>query len=130
MCDKNNCGNGGCLAQVLENIILLQQAGDNAPSGCDKPFLGNISLIANTRPINLYCCCTNKIWEMPYDYNGETGISSFFRIENVNENCATFRILLPATTTGGYTATNNFFVINLNCVGSMKCLADALVSNL
>lgn len=127
MCDKNNCGNGNCLAKVLEAILLLQQTEDNATSGCDKPFLGNISLIANTRPINLYCCCTNKIWEMPYDYNGDTGVSSFFRIENVNENCATFRILIPSGTS--YTATNNFFIINLNCVGSIKCLADALVAN-
>lgn len=128
MCNKNNCENGNCLARVLEKIILLQQTGENTSSGCDKPFLGNISLIANTRPINLYCCCTNKIWEMPYEYNGQTGVSSFFRIESVNDNCATFRILIR--TDSGYTATNNFFIINLNCVGSLKCLGDTLINNI
>jgi len=126
MCNKN--GNANCFAELLEKIILLQQTGENSPLGCDKPFLGNITLMANTRPLNLYTCCSGVLWEMPYDFNGTTGTSNFFRIESVNENCATFRILIPNET--GYTSTNNFFVINLNCIGSIKCLADTLVTNL
>lgn len=128
MCDKNKCGNGNCLANILEKIILLQQPCDSTTNGCDKPFLGNVSLIANTRPINLYSCCTGEIWQMPYTYNTQSGVSSFFRVESVNDNCATFRILIQND--GGYTATDNFFIINLNCVGSMKCLGDTLITNI
>lgn len=128
MCDKNNCKKDNCLANLLEKIILLQQAGENNTNGCDKPFLGNVSLMANTRPINLYSCCTNKIWEIPFNYNCQTGVSSFFRIECVNDNCATFRILIKDN--DEFIATNNFFIIDLNCVSSIKCLADTLVSNL
>lgn len=126
MCDKTN--NGGCLAKLLEQIILLQQTGSDAAFGCDRPFLGNVTLLANTRPLNLYSCCTNSLWEMPYDFDGNTGSSSFFRIESVNDNCATFRILIPTDT--GFTSTNNFFIINLNCVGSIKCLGDTLITNI
>lgn len=127
MCDKNKCGDSKCLARVLEKIILLQQTGENFSNGCDKPFLGCVSLVANTRPINLYSCCTNRIWEIPFDFNGQTGVSSFFRVESVNDNCATFRILIKND--GGFTATNNFFVIDLNCVSSLKCLQDILIAN-
>lgn len=126
MCDKNNKEN--CLSCVLEKIILLQQVEGRTLSGCDKPFLGDISLIANTRPINLYCCCTNNAWTMPYNFNGTTGTSRFFRVESLNDNCATFRILIPNDT--GYTATNSYFMINLNCIGALKCLGDALVTNI
>lgn len=126
MCNKNNSGN--CFSELLEKILLLQQTGDNYPLGCDKPFLGNIGLIANTRPVNLYTCCTGELWEIPYDFNGLIGVSSFFRIESINENCATFRILIPNGTE--YTATNNFFIIDLNCIGSIKCLGDTLVQNI
>ena len=129
MCgEKNNCRDNNCLAKVLEKIILLQRIENNQETGCNKPFLGNLMTVANTRPINLYSCCTNKLWEMPYNYNSQTGTSSFFRIENVNENCATFRILIRNDSV--YTATNNFFIINLNCISTIKCLADTLISNL
>lgn len=122
------CGNSNnCLVNILEKIILLQRSSDNSTLGCDKPFLGNILQSANTRPINLYSCCTNTLWEIPYDFNGTTGVSSFFRIENINENCATFRILI-FNDDGSYTSTDNFFTINLNCIGSIKCLGDALVN--
>ncbi|MBO5376685.1 MAG: hypothetical protein J6A52_07555 [Bacilli bacterium] len=126
MCDKNN--NGNCFANILEKIILLQQIGQNNTLGCDKPFLGNTSLIANTRPLNIYSCCNNTLWSIPYNYNNQQGTSSFFRVENINDNCATFRILIREE--NSYTATNNFFIMNLNCIGSIKCLADTLIENI
>ena len=49
-------------------------------------------------------------------------------IENVNDNCATFRILIQTDT--GYTLTNNFFTINLKCISSIKCLGDVLITGL
>lgn len=128
MCNQEEKQN--CIASVLERIILLQQVGENVPSGCDKPFLGNVSLAANTRPLNLYCCSTNQIWTMPYTLNGTTGTSTFFRVENLNDNCATFRILVPNADGSGYLASNSYFIINLNCVGIVKCLVDTLVTNI
>ena len=66
---------------------------------------------------------------MPYTLNGETGTSSVFRIENVEGDCATFRILIPTTVDGTttYTLSNSFFTIDLSCVLALQCLADAYV---
>lgn len=123
MCNEN------CVSNLLEKIILLQQNKNITVNGCNKPYLGDNSLItANTRPINLYCCCTNNIWTMPYNYNGTTGTSSTFRIENINNNVATFRIL--ATNTEGLLATDNYFMIDLDYVSCIKCLQDILISNI
>ncbi len=124
MCNNNEF----CLSELLEKIILLQHINNNIQEGCTKPFLGGTSETANTRPINLYCCCTGEIWTMPYNYNGQTGESSVFRIESINENYATFRILIPTET--GYTATDNFFTIDLKYISCVKCLTDALIINI
>ena len=121
--------NNNCMADILENILILQQNTNDPEMGCNKPFLGEITNIsANTRPINLYSCCSNTLWTMPYDYNGTEGTSTTFRIENINDNCATFRILINENNT--ITATDNFFVINLDCVSCIKCLQDVLITNL
>lgn len=122
------CNNENCLSEILEKILLLQQINNNQKEGCTKPFLGSILTSANTRPINLYCCCTGSIWTMPYNFNEEEGSSTVFRIENINDNCATFRILIPTTT--GYTATDNFFTINLKYVSCIKCLDDTTLTNI
>lgn len=125
MCNNN----GNCIAEILEKILLLQQIDNSNIVGCNKPFLGELSGInANTRPINLYCCCTGNIWTMPYNYNGTEGDSTVFRIESINDNCATFRILIANT--DSYTATDNFFTINLDYISCIKCLADTLLSNI
>ncbi len=121
-----NNGNGSGIAEILEKIILLQRFDVNTQAGCTKPILGEISGInANTRPINIYTCCNGTIWSMPY---GDAEESTVFRIESINENCATFRIL--ESTEAGYTATNSYFTINLNCVSCITCLDDTLVTNL
>lgn len=123
------CNNGNCIAEILEGILLLQQNDIQNINGCNRPILGNLANItANTRPINLYCCCSNSLWTIPYNYNGTSGTSSVFRIESINDNCATFRILIPSDTT--YTATDNYFTINLNYVSCIKCLEDQLVTNI
>lgn len=126
MCNNNN---GSFLAEILEKILILQHVDHNRENGCDRPFLGEVTaILANTRPVNLYCCCTNSIWTMPYSFNGAEGDSTAFRVESVNENTATFRILIPTDT--GYTATDNFFTIDLRFISCIKCLADTLVANI
>jgi len=124
MCNENN---GSCLASLLENIILLQQTINNT-IGCDQPILGSIAPIANTRPLNLYSCCNGTMWNMPYTIGDTTGTSTFFRVENVNDNCATFRILISNGDT--YTSTNNYFTVNLKCIGAIKCLTDTFVNGI
>lgn len=135
MCDHNN-NDSNCLAKTFEIILMLQQKRDECDTieGCQKPFLGpTISPICpNTRPITLFSCCNNVKWEMPFTLNGNTGTSNVFRIENIDDNCATFRVLAPnpdlgTTTTTPYVATEDFFTIKLNCIGAIKCLGDTLV---
>ena len=133
MCN-NECNDNSCLAKTFERILLLQRRSDDdlIPEGCDKPFLGptinNINL--NTRPFNLYSCCNNTLWTMPYTFNGTEGTSSVFRIENIDDNCITCRVLAPnpdTTSTTPYLATDDFFTIKLKCIGALKCLGDVLV---
>ena len=120
--------NNNSIACILENIILLQESTTTQNTGCNRPILGNPIQNANTRPINIYTCCTNSIWTMPYNYQGTTGESTFFRIESINNNCATFRVLI--NNAGVYTATDNFFIIDLDYVSCLKCLQDTLITTL
>lgn len=135
------CGcNGNCscsFIKTLETILMLQQRGEDCEinNGCSKPFLGptQSGICLNTRPITLYSCCDNTLWSMPYTLNGTTGTSSVFRIENLDDNCATFRVLAPNPDTNEaglfpYVSTNDFFTINLNCIGIINCLEDTFVS--
>ncbi len=120
--------NNNCISNILENILLLQERRCRNGVGCAKEVLGDTLETANTRPINLYTCCNNAIWTMPYDYQGTTGESTFFRIESVNNNTATFRILI--NNAGVYTATDNFFIIDLDYVSCIKCLQDTTITTI
>ena len=62
--------------------------------------------------------------------DGITGTSTVFRIENVEGNCATFRVLVPTTTETGttYAFSNSFFTIDLSCVLAIQCLADTFAN--
>ncbi len=123
------------ISRILNFILDLQRGADRVDlddtAGCDKPCLGpNISngLIFNTRPINLYSCCTGTLWTMPYNLNGTEGESTVFKISKTDSNCATFEVLAenPDTTNPliPYISTNNFFTIDLDCVLAIRCLAD------
>lgn len=120
------------ISETLNYILTLQKNSccnnDNCPNGCTRPFLGpsGITICYNTRPITLYTCCTGTLWTMPYETDGITSTSTVFRIENVEDDCATFRVLIPNTigdeTT--YTLSNSFFTIDLSCVLAIQCLPD------
>ena len=68
MCGNDN--NVNCLADTFEIILMLQQRREQSDiiDGCDKPFLGptTSNILLNTRPINIYSCCNNNLWTMPY----------------------------------------------------------------
>jgi len=138
MCNDNSgCG---CIAEVLNIINILQQnascCGDACLDTCDKGFLGNTvnTLNYNTRPIMIYTCNSGDTpITMPISKDpAETTTSNVFRVEKVDDCCATFRVLAPNTdpTTSAtipYETTNSFFTLNLNCCCRLRCLNDTYV---
>ncbi len=128
-CSNNNCSS--CISDILEKIIILQKQNFNNDSyvGCDKPFLGPTlsSICYNTRPIQLYNCCSGNTWTFSYNLNGETGTSDIFRAESLDECCCTCRLLAYDSTTGIYTNTNEFVTIDLKCCGAIRCLPDVSI---
>ena len=135
MCCNNE--NNSSIANVLESIIRLQQRSDECDDdlSCTKPFLGpSLNLIClNTRPLNLYTCCNNTLWTMPYTLNGVESESSVFRVESIDEDCVTCRVLAtnPDTTSNfPYLTTEDFFTIKIGCIGIIKCLGDTTVNGI
>lgn len=136
MCN-NNSDNCKCISEILTVINILQQnaeCGDSCLDTCDRGFLGccATSINCNTRPVMLYTCgCNSVAWSMPISKDpSETGTSNIFRVEKIDDCCATFRVLVPNTDAGEpypYEATNSFFTINLNCVCALRCLQDTYV---
>lgn len=141
MCNNEN-SSSNCIADILNVINILQQnasCGENCLDTCDRGFLGcNISTIGcNTRPVMLYTS-NNVAWQMPTTKDvvdcsaaGST-CSSVFRVEKIDGNCCTFRVLAdnPDETeqaTIPYVSTNSFFTMNLNCVCCIKCLNDTYI---
>ncbi len=129
------CDDKSCLTSILETILCLQNSKDDSCEvlGCDKPYLGPTpSLVCyNTRPINLYNCTTGCRWSFPYTLDSVNGTSSIFRLENLEGNCCTCRVLAQNPDTSSsepYVLTSTFFTINLDCVSAIKCLPDVLVS--
>ena len=118
------------ITDTLNFIVTLQKnasCNNNCTPGCTRPFLGPTNEICyNTRPVTLFTCCTGTNWTMPYVLNGEEETSTVFRVENVEGNCATFRVLIPTVvdeeTT--YTLSNSCFTIDLDCVLALQCLPD------
>src|SRR5574344_2127349 len=100
MCGNNDCE---CLTKTLCTIVKLQKQGeciDSSLTSCDRPYLGiNNNNIYNTRPITLYTCPGNIIWCMLDTLEKNTGKSTVFIIEDVEDCCATFRFFAPAEAT-------------------------------
>jgi len=134
---ENNCG---CIARILNVINTLQQNAD-CPDACldtcDRGFLGcNIATVGcNTRPVMIYTCGGNGVaFSMPISKEPDEAVTSnVFRVEKVDGNCATFRVLTPNTDTETnlqcpYSATNSFFTMDLDCVCAIRCLNDTCVA--
>ena len=134
----NNSGDSKCISEILTVINILQnnaECADECLDTCDRGLLGNTvaTFAYNTRPVMLYTCASNGVtpWTMPTTREEEaTETSSVFRVEKVDGNCATFRVLAPNTDTTStlpYVSTNSFFTMNLNCVCAIRCLNDTIV---
>lgn len=134
MCNNNEAK---CIAEILTVICILQQnanCGDSCLDTCDRGFLGcnATSINCNTRPIMIYTCSGNGVpFAMPISKDPtETVTSTVFRVEKIDENCATFRVLAnndDTTSTYPFMATNSFFTMNLNCVCAIRCLNDTYI---
>ncbi len=148
MCN-NNENDTNCIGEILKVILVLQQNAcpDSCLDSCDRPMLGGgpNCLVCNTRPVMLYTCCGNGVpWSMPIEKDNTNvcsntqvsaccqDCSTVFRVEKLDGNCATFRVLAPnpqesCCNTIPYIATNSFFTMNLSCVCAIKCLSDTFV---
>jgi len=139
MCNNDNQRCDNCISEILKVILLLQQSvcqNDSCLETCDKGFLGqSCSSYCNTRPVSLYTCGSGSTAiAMPISKSPtETVTSTVFRLEKLDDCCATFRVLTtnPDTTSlFPFTATNSFFTINLNCICILRCLDDTFVDNI
>ena len=140
MCNNNNQNeSGNCVSEILKVILILQQNAcpENCLDSCDRPMLGGGQncIICNTRPVMLYTCAGNGTpWSMPISKETTTcegpTCSSVVRVEKLDDNCATFRVLQPnpdTTSLYPYVATNSFFTMNLSCCCVIRCLNDTYI---
>ena len=116
MCE-NEKHSKNCIYEILNIILLLQENAvcpDSILDSCEKCFLGNNTPQReyNTRPIALYVC-NGTLLEMPTTKDNLTVTSGVFRIEKLENNCATFRVLIQTLNeeTATYTSTNSFFTV-------------------
>ena len=142
--NNNTNGSGNYITEILSVILVLQDNAcpDNCLETCDRPMLGGGTncLICNTRPVMLYTCSSNGTpWSMPIakdttlNCSGETittTCSPIFRVEKVEGNCATFRVLAQnpdETSINPYVTTNSFFTMDCGCLCCIRCLSDCYV---
>ena len=112
--NENNLLNIIKLIDSLQKNTICIDTNNN----CTKPILGINNTLYNTRPISFYLCNNS-----PLTVTYSDGESSVFRIENINGNCVTVRIL----TTGEnneYISTNEFATINISCIAAIRCFND------
>lgn len=141
---NNTERSGNCISEILSVILVLQENAcpDNCLDTCDRPMLGGGAncLVCNTRPVMLYTCSGNGTpWSMPTTKDATTNCSgvslgdacsTVFRVEKVEGNSCTFRVLAPnpdTTSLNPYVTTNSFFTMNCDCLCAMRCLSDCYV---
>ena len=146
---ENCCGTNNSIADILKVIIILQQNAcpESCLDSCDRPMLGGgpNCLICNTRPVMLYTCSGNGCpWSMPVSKDLTTvcsnpqvnncsyECSNVFRVEKLDGNTATFRVLIQnpeesCCNSQPYLATNSFFTMDLSCCCVIRCLNDTYV---
>ena len=147
--DITNNQSANSIADILKVILILQQNAcpETAMDSCDRPMLGGgpNCLICNTRPVMLYCCAGNGVpWSMPISKDLTTvcsnpnvdncsyECSNVFRVEKLDGNAATFRVLMPNPEEScchnkPYIATNSIFTMDLRCCCCIRCLNDTFI---
>ena len=122
-----------CIKNLLKLICLLQKNSKNKhclEDGCVKPFLGPTitSTCYNTRVITLYNKNGNIFTADYTSDNSSTQSSSFFRVEDVSDDCATLLILKEEN--GTFLSTKQTIKVRLKCICAVKCIEDVVISNL
>ena len=114
---ENNTNHLLDILRLINNLQKKVICQDN--DTCTRPILGQNNIFAyNTRPVSLYLC-NNQ--ELTITYS--EGTSSIFRVENIDGNCITVR-LLTTNETGDIVSTNEFATVNINCIAAIRCLSD------
>ena len=114
---ENNTNHLLDILKLINNLQKNVEFQDNNNS-CTRPILGQNNILAyNTRPVTFYLC-NNQLLTITRD---EVQYSTF-RVENINGDCVTVRLL--SNTTTGITATNLFATINITCICAIQCLND------
>ncbi len=146
MCNNNN--DCKCIGNILKVISILQKKAEEREEleeGCDKRMLGaNCCCECNTRPVQLFLCGQNgdDPLVMPTTrgpITKTTCFSNVFRVEKVDDCCATFRVLEEKKvksleeadsidSCSNFIATKSFFTLDLKCVCIIKCLDDTFVN--
>ena len=141
MCNEKTTN---CIGEILKVILVLQQNAcpDSCLDSCDRPMLGGgpSCLVCNTRPVMLYTCSGNGTpWSMPTTKDTtitctpgttSTTCSTVFRVEKIEGNCCTFRVLEQNPDNASlnpYISTNSFFTMDFGCLCAIKCLSDTYV---
>lgn len=150
-----SCNNdSGGIKGILKVIVALQDNAEEnceAVKTCDKPFLGpsEHKRCFNTRPIMLFTddgepfkmpfenecceeeCCDDEHSDCEENHNHKKERkSSIFRVEKVDDNTATCRILEKCCDDDDdeFCDTDSFFTINIGCICVIKCLRDTFVA--
>ncbi len=125
-----------CIIEILQVINVLQNnaCADGCLLSCDRPALGGGTncIICNTRPIMIYSCGSNGVaWSMPTSRDPSvTTTNNVFRVEKVENNCVTFRVLqanTDETSTYPYTSTDSLFTMDVSCICAIRCLNDTYI---
>lgn len=124
--------NENCLACILQVINVLQNNAEKRDcdnNSCTRPFLGdNTTFVCfNTRLVTFYRC-DNTLVTLPYTLDGIDGTTTIFRVEGVNDNTVTVR-LIQDNGDGTYTNTNTFATLNLGCICAIRCIGDTTLTN-
>ena len=95
----------------------------------DKAIICGLAKIDNT-PFTIIAEQKGRTTKENIDCSTGGNCSSVFRVEKVDGDCATFRVLMAnpdVSASYPYVATNSFFTMNLKCVCCLKCLNDTYV---
>jgi hypothetical protein len=142
MC-RNSNPDCRCIADILKVILILQRKVTHfepISDPCDKKELCcgcKCKCKCNTRPVQLILVGGNgnDPLVMPTTRGPITEATCFsdvFRVEKVDDCCATFRVLVPEKRTfekecDTFVATDSFFTLDLRCVCIIRCLEDTFV---
>ena len=110
------CNNKNCISDILKAILILQKNSEID----EYNFLG-LNTICNTRPVMLFSTSCNQV-RIPIN---KEEFGEVFRIEKLDGNCATFRILISKDE--NYIATKKFFTIDLSHCAIIRCLSDIFI---